>query len=173
MIKKLLLISIGFLLCTYQSVCSQNGTTQNSARSTIGVSGSSEKINVNNQTYVVQQSIGQASVIGTFSSNGSTVIQGFLHPYVWSSIIDKELPLNLTASIYPNPFSERLQAVFDDTVETPINVEVYDVLGKQVYTQQFEASQKIDFKLYGLSDTVYILKLTANNKQFVQRILKK
>ncbi len=171
--KGLQIICTCFLFCMYQHMYSQSAATQHAVRATTGVSGSSQQVTINNKNYVIQQSIGQAGLIGSRNSNEAAVIQGFLQPYVWNAIVNREHPLDLTARIYPNPFFEKIQAVFSETVKTPIDVEVYDVLGKQVYSRQFKASQKIEVTLSEFSNAVYILKCTANKKQFVKRILKK
>ena len=51
--------------------------SQSIIKSTVGAGGSSQTITSHNKTYFISQSIGQTSVIGTFTNNGYTIRQGF------------------------------------------------------------------------------------------------
>jgi hypothetical protein len=68
----------------------QNTAGKHLVRSTVGVSGSSTDIKIQNTNYVVQQSIGQSSVIGTFAIGDLNVRQGFIQPNVFAKIIDEK-----------------------------------------------------------------------------------
>ncbi len=131
MLKQLLSLLIAFLFI--QQVNSQNNSSEQLVRSSTGVSGSSEIITNNNKTYVVQQSIGQASAIGTFSNVDYILRQGFIQPNVLAKIIDDTIPLNLEAIIYPNPFVESISISFNEKISDKIEVVVFDVLGRMVF----------------------------------------
>jgi len=77
--QKLLYVSILLLLCI-QFIEAQNTTSANLVRATTGVAGSSENVTINNKSYTVQQSIGQAIAIGAFSAENYMVRQGFIQP---------------------------------------------------------------------------------------------
>ena len=142
-------------------------------RSTTGVSGSSELISSNNQQYVVQQSIGQAGAIGTFNNVDYIVRQGFIQPNVLAKIIDKDIPLSLDAVIYPNPFVESVTISFSEQITNKVEVAVFDALGRMVFSKSYEGTQKVNVEFNNLSVANYILRVTANNKQFIKKILKK
>ena len=142
-------------------------------RSTTGVAGSSETISANNNSYTVQQSIGQASAIGTFSTENYTVRQGFIQPDVMSKIRDIAIPLSLEAIVYPNPFVEGVTLSFSEQITDKVAVAVFDVLGRLVFSKSYAAQQKVQVQFENLSVANYILKVTANNKQFIKKILKK
>ena len=151
---------------------SHNPTNQNIVRSSTGISGSSEKITIDNNVYTIQQSIGQSSVIGTFTNNNYVIRQGFIQPNVLAKIIDKEIPLNLGAVIYPNPFKEFITISFKEKISNEVSIDVYDMLGRLVYQKNFEENQDIKIQLQNLSQENYILKVKANNKQLIQKIIK-
>ncbi|NQW37203.1 MAG: T9SS type A sorting domain-containing protein [Flavobacteriales bacterium] len=171
MSKQLLSLLIAFLFI--QQVNSQNNSSEQLVRSSTGVSGSSEIISANNKTYVVQQSIGQASAIGTFNNVDYILRQGFIQPNVLAKIIDDKIPLNLEAIIYPNPFVESISISFNEKVSDKIEVFVFDVLGRLVFSKSYLADQKINVQFNNLSVADYIIKVVANNKQFVKNIIKK
>jgi hypothetical protein len=141
--------------------------------STTGVSGSSESITVNNKSYLVQQSIGQASVIGTFNNAGYTLRQGFIQPNVLAKIVDANMSIDLEVIFYPNPFIESATLAFTETIKGTIEIGVFDMLGRLVFSNTYNAEQNLEVQFKNLSVADYILKVTANNKQFVKSIIKK
>ncbi|MEZ7498330.1 T9SS type A sorting domain-containing protein [Flavobacterium sp. Arc3] len=171
--QKLLFISALFLVLVSQLSQAQNSSNDYLVRATTGTSGSSENVTANNKQYVVQQSIGQASVIGTFYSNEYTVRQGFIQPDVLAKIIDLGIPLNLEAIVYPNPFVEGVTISFTEQINGKVEVAVFDLLGRQVFSKSYAANQELKVQFSDLPVTGYILKVTANNKQFIKNILKK
>ena len=85
----------------------------------------------------------------------------------------KNNPIGL--SVWPNPFTNQLNfAVGNLKIESNTEVKVMDVLGKTIsqysYTNKTELNETID--LYNVSNGVYFLKVTNNNKQSVYRIIK-
>jgi len=163
------------LLCSFifHQLSAQNNSSEQLVRATTGVAGSSEIISTNNKTYVVQQSIGQASAIGTFNNVDYILRQGFIQPNVLAKIIDKDVPLNLEAIIYPNPFVESISISFTEKVTDKIEVVVFDVLGRTVFSKSYNAEQNLTIQFNNLSVADYIIKVVANNKQFVKNIIKK
>lgn len=171
--KQKLLFASALFLALFQFSQAQNTSGDYLVRATTGVAGSSEKISANNKTYVVQQSIGQASVIGTFYEGDDTFRQGFIQPNVLAKIIDAAIPLNLAAIIYPNPFTESVTLSFSEKINDKVEVSVFDLLGRLVFSKSYAADQKINVQFSSLSVANYIIKVTANNKQFIKKILKK
>jgi hypothetical protein len=169
--KQQLLFAI--TLFFFQFSQAQNNSSEQLVRSSTGVSGSSEIITNNNKTYVVQQSIGQASAIGTFYDSDYILRQGFIQPNVLAKIRDVAIPLSLDAVIYPNPFVESVTISFSEQIIDKVEVAVFDVLGRLVFSKSYLANQKVNVQFNNLSVANYILKVTANNKQFIKKILKK
>ena len=170
--KQQLLFAIT-LLFFFQFSQAQKTSSTDLVRSTTGVAGSSETIALNNEHYVVQQSIGQASAIGTFSDENYTLRQGFIQPNVLAKIRNVAIPLNLEAVIYPNPFVESVAISFSEQITDKVEVAVFDVLGRLVFSKSYLADQKVNVQFNNLSVADYILKVTANNKQFIKKILKR
>jgi hypothetical protein len=170
--KQQLLFASVLFLTFIQFSQAQNTSNSYLVRETTGISGSSEIISANNKTYIMQQSIGQASVIGTYDSN-YIARQGFIQPNVLAKIIDKDISLNLEAIIYPNPFLESVTISFSEQITDKVAVVVFDLLGRLVFSKSYEGTQKLKVAFNNLSLANYVLKVTANNKQFIKKITKK
>ena len=169
--KQQLLFAITLFLIQFSQA--QNNSSEQLVRSSTGVAGSSENVTINNKAYIVQQSIGQASAIGTFYDSDYTLRQGFIQPNVLAKIRDVAIPLSLDAIIYPNPFVESVTISFSEQITDKVEVAVFDVLGRLVFSKSYTANQKVNVQFNNLSVADYILKVTANNKQFIKKIIKK
>jgi hypothetical protein len=169
--QQLLFITSVFLVCISQFTNAQNTSNAYLVRSTIGVSGSSESITVNNKQYIVQQSIGQLSVIGTFKNSAYTFRQGFIQPPILSAKIRIE-ETNIQALIYPNPFEKSITISFKEPVKEPLLIYVYDMLGRVIYNGEREATQKTTINLNYLSSGLYVIHIKTGEKKFKANLIK-
>lgn len=172
MSQRLFFFTLSFLLLLANFSQAQSTDSNYLVRSTIGVSGSSESITVRNKPYFVQQSLGQASVIGTSKNSGYTLRQGFIQPNVLAKILDPKIPLDLGVNLYPNPFTKNISLVFSQEISGNIEVAVFDMLGKLILSKTYVATQNLQIKLDKLSLGSYVLKVIANNRQFIENIIK-
>lgn len=121
--------------------------------------------------YHVQQSVGQQSVIGSYTKDGVVLRQGFLQPNdVFTG--EKEKELGLKAVVYPVPFETTIYVDFDEEITSEIEVEIIDVLGKHVKSYRFTSQNRIQMLLSDLAPASYVIKIKANQKQFRQSIIK-
>jgi hypothetical protein len=171
--KQQLLFVGSLLLIGIQFIRAQNSSSAYLARFSTGASGSSENVTLNKKTYLVQQSIGQSSVIGIFYGKDYSVRQGFIQPNVLAKIIDLGIPLRLEALVYPNPFAERVTIKFSELITGKVAVAVFDLLGRQVFSKSFTTSKNLKLDLSVLPAAGYLLKVTGNNKQFIKKLVKK
>lgn len=148
--------------------------TQNTflKRSTLGASGDSKIVVIDNLNYIYQQSINQSSVTGTFNKNQHVLLQGFIQPLVYANIFDAEIPLNLSVRLYPNPFTKNIFLSFKQKITGNIEVAVFDMLGKLIFSGSYLATQNLEIQLDDLSLGSYVLKIIANNRQFIENIIK-
>lgn len=168
--KLFLLTFICFAFC--HTIHGQTTSNKALARSTVGVAGATEKLSVGNETYIVQQSIGQASITGTQENDGHILRQGYIQPDAWDKIIDKNVPLSLEVVLYPNPFISNISLAFNEQINSDVIVALFDLTGKKVFAKNYTANQQIDVEANHLPAANYILRVHANHKQFAHHIIK-
>lgn len=162
------------IFCGVLSIEAQNTKSYSIIRSNLGTSGSSKVITTKNGQYSVSQSIGQSSVIGTYSNNGYYLRQGYQQPLNKIKVVKEVFKNdNLIATVHPNPFEQSVFVSFDDEIEKEILVSVFDVAGKEIYSKQFKPSQRIELNLNNLSLGTYILKVLSSDKLFNAKLIKK
>ncbi len=150
------------------------GQTLKPLRQTTGLAGQTSQVIVSNRKLTVQQSIGQGSVIGAYSSGAHKLRQGFIQPANQrSSAIRKEELSKLNAAVFPNPFSSRITIEIADVVKTPILVSMHDVTGRMVSLNEFPASQILEIDATNLSPGIYIIKVSSQSKFFTSKLVKR
>lgn len=167
------LTSLIFILCFVLSMKAQNTKSYSIIRSNIGASGSSNVITTNKGKYSISQSVGQSSVIGTYSNNGYYVRQGYQQPLNKIKVVKQDFSNNdLTATVHPNPFEQSVFVSFNEDIEQEISVLVFDISGKQIYSRKFNPSQRIELKFNNISIGSYLLKILSNGKLFNAKLIK-
>lgn len=164
-------ILIGFLVVLgHFSYCQ----TVKPLRQTTGLGGLTSQVNVNNRSLVVQQSVGQGSVIGTYSSGTHKIRQGFIQPSNQrSSLAGKDDLSKLNAAVFPNPFSSRITIEIVDIVKGSVVVSMHDVTGRMVFLNEFPANQILEIDAAGLRSGIYIIKVTSQSKFFSSKLVKR
>lgn len=155
-----LLLSI--LTCSAQEVL----------RSTLSTSGFSYQVSEEDGAFLVQQSIGQSSVIGTSQVNGVEVRQGFIQSGLKvSKLIVTESDLD--AVIYPNPIRSELNVKFNEDINDQIFISIYDMMGRLVFMDEQQPQQEITLDLSTLSSSTYAMRIATGSKQFKVNIIKR
>ncbi len=151
----------------------QNTNSKYLLRSTLGINGLSKVLSANTGSYIIQQSIGQASVIGTYSKNNYTIRQGFLQPpnQVKVQLIDI-IENHLKATLYPNPFKQAVKISFNELISDDVFVVVYNMSGTVMLSKKYPASQLINLPMNSVAKGDYILKATTGNKRLVAKLIK-
>ena len=119
---------------------------------------------------LVQQSIGQSSVTGTFNSSTAYLSQGFLKGLP-SLSKEPELPFDVIA--FPNAFDNQIRFQFTSDPNIPTQVRIHDSQGKLVYEQQhLPKNQEIEVQLAHLAPGIYLVDLHTDRRSTQVRILK-
>ena len=140
-------------------------------RSTFGISGSSKTFTTPEKQYIIQQSIGQSSVIGINQSSNLSLRQGFIQPHQAS--VKNITADELQASISPNPFSTTVTISITENISSDLHVSLCDLTGRTVFVNTFEPSQEITLNLSSLVQGLYIIKVSTNEKSFGSKLIKK
>lgn len=119
---------------------------------------------------VVLYSVGQQSVTGT-TQNGYVFQQGFQQSNV--KVKSSETSNNIFISAYPNPFLDKISVLFSSLPGSQINVLVFDLLGRLVYSKTHEViANTILLDLKTLSSAEYIVQLTSSSYYDTIKIIK-
>ena len=122
--------------------------------------------------WMIQQSIGQSSVTGTYAREPIRISQGFLRGPISTHRPELESPLGVLA--FPNSFEEDIRFRFTQEVQGAIQIQVYDMQGRLVYQgAQPPISREIYLSLPHLSAGAYLVQFRSGNKFIQSRIIKK
>ncbi len=151
--------------------------SQESMRFALSSSGSSSKFTNDSNNYLIHQSIGQASVIGNYSNENYTVLQGFIKPPIFNSFvihIENQMIQDsaLKALVYPIPFTEEINILLDEEVINSVLVTIFNMNGSIVFKNEFFPKRTIRINLDFLPRAPYILLISTNEKQFKTNLLK-
>lgn len=171
-----LYVFIAFVLCFVFSINGQDTTESKSysiLRSNLGTSGSSHTIVTKKGAYSINQSIGQASVIGTYSNNAYYLRQGYQQPLSKIKVSPLSQNNDLSATVFPNPFEQSVSIFFNKNMKKDISVLVFGLNGKLIYSKKYMPLQRIQIHFDDLSSGTYLLKVVSNNKLFHSKLIKK
>ncbi|MDY0216565.1 MAG: S8/S53 family peptidase [Bacteroidales bacterium] len=73
----------------------------------------------------------------------------------------------------PNPVEQDVWIDFRGEVQNSVQLTIYNLEGKLLYTAEFAQQNRIKIDLSGFSKGVYILKAVSDNRSFVRKIIKK
>lgn len=120
----------------------------------------------------VRQTIGQQSVIGNYKNSNFIVGQGFQQSNKMKSSSPSITIIKVIA--YPNPFVETVNFKFSSSVEGPIKITIYDIVGRLVFTdEKFSINNIVSYDNLFFAEGEYFAKLTANNFTFSTNLLKR
>jgi hypothetical protein len=82
--------------------------------------------------------------------------------------------LNRFISVFPNPASDKFVVTFNFTSTTNVSVEVFDMVGKAVYSNRIEnlnglSKQTVSTASFGKG--IYTLRISANGKNFLRKLV--
>ena len=105
--------------------------------------------------------------IGGFVSSESFVISDLFNPCGISAVAIPEGPED-GFSLYPNPVNENLVLDLPHASNTFLIVDIFDVLGKVVYSSRKETKRQMIIPVSDLKAGVYYLRVNGVGKRFVK-----
>lgn len=148
-------------------------TAQIMKKQTIGINGLSAFIHTDsNQNYFIQQSIGQMSVINTFNVSGFRLRQGFLQP-ISPSILNSRFDLNLDATVFPSPFTNKIKVDFIDPINDVLIVRLFNMYGQLILSKEYDFTQSIEIIVGEVATGIYNLRIDSGNKFMETKLIKK
>ena len=166
-----LILTFSVLLLS-SSILSQVEKSEYFLRGTTSSAGSTAYGYVDGENVIVQQSIGQSSIIGVAHSSEASAFQGFIQPNLLDKILTPDIPQLLDASIYPNPFIDQIFLQFDFLPKTDIHVNIFNIMGSLIWYNSYSSTKNIVIEPNNLSYGYYFLKVECDGIQLVENILK-
>lgn len=118
----------------------------------------------------VNQTIGQQSVIGN-STNGIVVQQGYQQSF-WQSRLSSSVNLIKDIKIYPNPVSDILNINFTNVPKTLLNVILFDVRGRLIYSQNHNIeNSRLTLDVSKFRMGLYLVHLKGTNIDYYTKII--
>ena len=119
---------------------------------------------------VVKYSIGQQSVTGT--KTGNVIVQQGFQQSNWDKIIANNVVL-VNTTTFPNPYVDILNFQFSQSIGENVSLLVYDVLGRQVYSNTLQVFEnKTSVNLQVLQSAEYFVQLSNNTFTYHTKIIK-
>jgi hypothetical protein len=131
------------------------GFSQQIIRSTIGSIGSSSQ----NGSVFIQQTAGQASLVGNEKTENTGLRQGFIQPI---QFVEEQNELNVL--LYPNPNQGEFSFVVNENADEPINYLLFDQNGKLLLQSETLPHQLTLISIENPAPGMYHLKVTAGKR---------
>ncbi len=105
-------------------------------------------------------------------------IPNFVAAYmILSEVKINDFNNNNTVNVFPNPFNDIIYLLFFSSDTEYINIEIYDITGKKVYSEpELHRSYGYNYfsvgKVSGLSKGLYFLRIYSKDNSFTKKIMK-
>jgi len=100
--------------------------------------------------------------------HGAASMSGTISVLIPLSVNENELP---KMNISPNPVSSNLNVQFSRNIMEG-QIAVYDILGKQLYSKEFDAESTFSINVSNFKEGVYFVKVVSGKKVQTQRFIK-
>ena len=110
--------------------------------------------------------LGEA-VTETYSNASNSLTQGFQQPDLTITKVEEANAL-VNINVFPNPSAHQVNVELTSTAASKMQLELFDINGKQVHSQQADVSagkQKLSMNISSLAAGQYILKVRDTEKQ--------
>ncbi len=125
-----------------------------------------------NGTGMLSSTVGEMTMVETFSTVNSVLTQGFQQPFDFGVGI-QDTSLNSTPGIFPNPTSGNLTVMLSSNISDEAVINVYDAIGKLVYNKIFHIhplSKSIHLSVENLIDGMYVLEMKTKTEHYFKKI---
>jgi len=89
----------------------------------------------------------------------------------WSTLSTNDLTQENSLRLYPNPSKTQLNIEFNSVIDEG-TIEIYDLLGKQIYGQSLTANNLIQIDVESWQTGLYLVKIKSNNSEATHRFVK-
>lgn len=111
-------------------------------------------------------SVGQA-VYTTHSGTTGSVSQGVQHAYEIYTLDIKEIELNISLAVFPNPTTDNLTLQVKDGKQEKLSYQLYDMQGKLLNSENL-TSQETTIEMKDFAKATYFINVVNDKNQKVQ-----
>lgn len=121
---------------------------------------------------VVNQTIGQQSVIGNHTVSNATLGQGFQQSKLgaFKTLINTN---QVTTKVYPNPFVDQIHFQFSEPVTGLLSINIFDMLGRLIFSDSKVAVNSVlSLENLHFAENEYLIQLSSPQYTFSTQIIK-
>jgi len=159
------------LFCLLLGLICEVSYGQYEQRSTLGMSGSSNEVQLGDKTFHVSSSVGQQGVIGTIGTDAITMRQGFQQPPI-RVISVTGTNSTLEVGVFPNPVDALVTVTFGTSISNDILSVLYDIQGRDIARKIISPTQSFQVDMSQLAAGTYLLKVRVKEQMFTTRLIK-
>lgn len=138
-------------------------------KSVMAIGGSSQNIDLNENTVYIRQSIGQNGISGTSKKNNIILIQGFIFPQMSVRGVKENENLDVEIKSIDNLNAYNIfintRSIYD------FKISLYTLQGKKIYFNHLKNNQ-FTIDLNRFPKGIYILSINSLNKYFSKKLIK-
>ena len=133
---------------------------------------SSASTNAATVQHIFQQSTGQGSITGTYTSADCSIHQGFVQSSAWKNMALSDAVIDLKGQTYPNPFMSEVTISFNESIYEPVRISIHDEMGRKLQSEMHPPAQEIQLDLEALTAGKYVLKIEYNKHFLIHQLVK-
>lgn len=119
---------------------------------------------------IVTQTVGQQSVTG--SATGNNIVQQGYQQSFWKSLVAQNTNTIGRIKLYPTPVTDILHLEFSNITNLPLNVKIYDLNGRLVYSQNLQIkNSNLIIDVNELNAAMYLIILKGTNLNYHSKLL--
>ena len=125
-----------------------------------------------NGTGMLSSTIGEMSMVQTFSAGTSILNQGFQQTFDFATGINNPTVRN-EMNIYPNPTSGNVSIQVPSSIHGEVYADVYDAIGKLVFRKTEKLTGQpvtLVLSLEDLTDGMYFVELKTSSENYTTKI---
>ena len=107
----------------------------------------------------LSSTVGELTMVETFSATGNFLTQGFQQPEEWYASVEEE-PVNGDLSLYPNPSYGQFNLYINAVEKGSAQMTLYEMMGQKTLSKQADidkGANTINFDIHGFAMGIYFL----------------
>lgn len=124
--------------------------------------------------YEVEWSIGEMTMVSTFSNSSIVVTQGVLQPTTDKAGVDERTQIARQVQVFPNPAKAIVNVQYNAASAGTLSYRLTDMNGKTILKKKIDTRQGQNTDQFNIADlavATYMLEVTVLSEQAVQSVI--